>query len=359
MPGATSSHSGCAGRGGSGNGGLARLRGDPPRQAIPQRGRRAQHVGGPGDEGVDDRTERLHLLPAIRTGGDLRLHGGNLVRRKGLQGVQAHRVPMVPLVVARCRAHEPVDRPGQRLSELAQPGTDSCLDGSDGLIQPVRRFDIGQLREERGLDRLSLFRGELPAGPRAGGVPAPPCRTPRAGRGRPPAAAARPPGSPTRFFRCSYRNRSIARERAWFMIQPTTEPPAGSYVDARRHTSWNTSSVSSSAVSRLLVIRTINVKTMRCVRAKSACSASWSPAAMDCTSLTQSCSDTRVAVRVGVEDVAEGPRLDVTLVLRIPWRSHDPSMMRSPLPSVKTPAFALTVTSGRRRKRSTDPSTSR
>jgi len=63
-----------------------------------------------------------------------------------------------------------------------------------------------------------------------------------------------------RFFRLSKRKRSIARERAWFMIQPSTVPFAASYSEARRHTSWKTSRVSSSAVSRLAVIRMIKVK---------------------------------------------------------------------------------------------------
>jgi hypothetical protein len=40
-----------------------------------------------------------------------------------------------------------------------------------------------------------------------------------------------------RFFRCSNRRRSMARDRAWFMTHPTTDPPAVSYSAARRHTS--------------------------------------------------------------------------------------------------------------------------
>jgi len=38
--------------------------------------------------------------------------------------------------------------------------------------------------------------------------------------------------------------------------------------------------VTSSAVSRFMVIRTINVKTIRCVCSYRECSAHWSPAAM-------------------------------------------------------------------------------
>ena len=55
----------------------------------------------------------------------------------------------------------------------------------------------------------------------------------------------------------------MARDRAWFMIQPSTVPFAALYSDARRQTSWKTSMVSSSAFSRLAVIRMINVNTGR------------------------------------------------------------------------------------------------
>src|SRR4030095_8552855 len=74
-------------------------------------------------------------------------------------------------------------------------------------------------------------------------------------------------GNGVRRPNCS---RSIALDCAWFMIQPTTEPPAGSYVDALRHPSWHTSRVSSSAISQLLTIRVIHVKTMPyvCVRSE-------------------------------------------------------------------------------------------
>src|SRR6185369_5100361 len=70
--------------------------------------------------------------------------------------------------------------------------------------------------------------------------------------------------------RCSNR-RSIALDRARFMIHPTTEPLVESYVDAVRHTSWNTSSVNSSAVSQLPRIRMVHVKTTPYVCVYSAC----------------------------------------------------------------------------------------
>src|SRR2546430_11819277 len=36
--------------------------------------------GWPGDEGVDDRTKRLHFLPTLRTRGDMGLHAGPFAR---------------------------------------------------------------------------------------------------------------------------------------------------------------------------------------------------------------------------------------------------------------------------------------
>src|SRR5688572_26524491 len=49
---------------------------------------------------------------------------------------------------------------GQRLPKLVQTGTNSCLDGSERLIQPRRHFGIRQFGKKRGLDRLSLVRRE-------------------------------------------------------------------------------------------------------------------------------------------------------------------------------------------------------
>ena len=94
MPGATSFHSGSA------QSLRCRQHGSPPVSAatrcarrVPQRRRWAQHVGRPGDEGVDDRPKRLHLVPAFRARRDVRLDGGHVVRRKRLHGVQEHAVP--------------------------------------------------------------------------------------------------------------------------------------------------------------------------------------------------------------------------------------------------------------------------
>src|SRR5262249_29582878 len=49
---------------------------------------------------------------------------------------------------------------GQRLSKLVQPGPDSRPDRLQGLLPPKRDLGMGQLREERALDRLPLFRRE-------------------------------------------------------------------------------------------------------------------------------------------------------------------------------------------------------
>ena len=59
IPGATCSHSGSDHwRGGGGTGCSAGLLGDAKRQARLQRCRRTQHIGGPGDEPIDHRTQR-------------------------------------------------------------------------------------------------------------------------------------------------------------------------------------------------------------------------------------------------------------------------------------------------------------
>jgi len=73
MPGATSFHSGSAHRGGT-----TGTTGAPPVSAAIRCPRRPQSDADgrstsivPGDKGVDDRAKRFHLLPAIRTRGDL------------------------------------------------------------------------------------------------------------------------------------------------------------------------------------------------------------------------------------------------------------------------------------------------
>src|SRR5205823_1461951 len=48
----------------------------------------------------------------------------------------------------------------QRLPQLVQAGTDSCLDRAERLIQPRRHLGMRQFGEERRLDRLSLERRE-------------------------------------------------------------------------------------------------------------------------------------------------------------------------------------------------------
>ena len=230
------------------------------------------------------------LVPAIRTRGDMRLHEG-----RSLEG-------------GTCKAYRNTgsggpDRGGsilsssgpqclgERLSELCQSGADSCLHGSERLIQLCCCFGIRHLGEKCGLDSLSLVRREDLQGLSQEVALLLERRRPRRGHSKPSPEVDRPHDRLTRFFRWSNRNRSIALDRAWFMIHPMTGPPAGSYDEARRHTSWNTSSVSSSAVSRLLVIRMIRVNTIRCVRSYRAHAAPTGRlAAMDWTSPTQSLS---------------------------------------------------------------------
>src|SRR5437764_6353560 len=50
---------------------LARLLGDTTRKTRLQRCRRTQHIGGPGDEPVDDRAEARHLALAVRARGEV------------------------------------------------------------------------------------------------------------------------------------------------------------------------------------------------------------------------------------------------------------------------------------------------
>ena len=162
MPGATSSHSGSAQRCGRWQHRLlARLGRDALREAFPERCRRAQHVGRPGDEGVDDRTQRLHLLPAFRTPGDMRLR--RRPPRSDGRACRAYRntqLRVVLPVLVRCWTHGSFTVFGERLPELRQSGADSRLDRSERLIQPCRHLVIRQLGKECGLDRLSLLRRE-------------------------------------------------------------------------------------------------------------------------------------------------------------------------------------------------------
>ena len=108
---------------------------DTLREAFPERYRGAQHVGRPGGEGVDDRTERLHLLPAFRTPGDMPSNHGHLAGREGLQGVQEHSAPRNPARAGPTLNSWFLHCLRERLAEFHQSRTDSCLDGSERLIQ--------------------------------------------------------------------------------------------------------------------------------------------------------------------------------------------------------------------------------
>jgi len=68
------------------------LLGDTKRKARLQRCRRTQHIGGPGDEAVDDRAQALQLALAIRARGDVGFGRGNLARRQDLQRVGARQL---------------------------------------------------------------------------------------------------------------------------------------------------------------------------------------------------------------------------------------------------------------------------
>ena len=77
---------------------------------------------------------------------------------------------------------------------------------------------------------------------------------------------------------------------AQFIVLPWVAPLASAPLFLFLTILW---SVSSSALARSLVIRTISVKTSRCVRSYRVYSASWSPFATDWTSAIQSFSDTQ------------------------------------------------------------------
>ena len=84
---------------------LPGLFGDAMRQARLQRCGRTQHVGRPGDEPVDHRTEALQLAPAIRARGNVGLGPGNLARRQDLQGVGARQLAGFATVQVWAPAH--------------------------------------------------------------------------------------------------------------------------------------------------------------------------------------------------------------------------------------------------------------
>ena len=138
-----------------------------------------------------------------------------------MHGVRAHELGL--LAVIRVRGGLMASRPvGQRLPKLVQSGTNSRLDRSERLLQPRRHLGVRQLGEERSLDRLSLVRREDPQG----GSQRPALLLElQASWSQPPRSSpwSVRPGS-TRFCRCSKRNRSMALERAWFMIHPRTVP---------------------------------------------------------------------------------------------------------------------------------------
>src|SRR5882672_9010715 len=70
-----------------------------------QRCRWTQHVGGPGDELIDHRPERLQLMLAIRARADVSLDRGRLARRQDLQDVGARQLGSFAPVQVWARAH--------------------------------------------------------------------------------------------------------------------------------------------------------------------------------------------------------------------------------------------------------------
>jgi hypothetical protein len=54
-----------------------------------------QHIGGAGDETIDDRAQALQLAPAIRARSDVGFRYSNLARRQDLQGVGAHQLALL------------------------------------------------------------------------------------------------------------------------------------------------------------------------------------------------------------------------------------------------------------------------
>jgi hypothetical protein len=69
-----------------------RLFRDAKRKPPLQRCRWPQHIGGPGDEPIDHRPERLRLVLTIRARGDVCLDRACLARRQDLQDVGARQL---------------------------------------------------------------------------------------------------------------------------------------------------------------------------------------------------------------------------------------------------------------------------
>src|SRR6185436_4082631 len=64
------------------------LFGDTKGKPRLQRCRRTQHVGGPGNEPIDDRAQAVQLPSAIAARGDMGFGRGNLARRQRLSGIR-------------------------------------------------------------------------------------------------------------------------------------------------------------------------------------------------------------------------------------------------------------------------------
>src|SRR5215510_863253 len=182
---------------------------DSARETIPQHGRRAQHIGRPGNERVDDRTKPIQFLPAIRTRGQMSLERERFARRKGPQGIQEHRFPVV---VIRCSTHRPLSAPSSSCRSFASP-------------ERIRVFTVpsGWSSLAATSRYVSSEKNAVSMACRSWGVSASrACR-----RSRPcslrskawwgplgPVTGSSVSASLTRFFRCSNRNRSMALERA-------------------------------------------------------------------------------------------------------------------------------------------------
>ena len=84
---------------------FARLLCDPAREALPERSGRAQYGSRPGDEGIDDRAERLDLPATLGAFREVRLHRRRLACRQRLKHVEHGAVRVLRAVPVRRSAH--------------------------------------------------------------------------------------------------------------------------------------------------------------------------------------------------------------------------------------------------------------
>src|SRR6185369_7423506 len=204
---------------------LAGLLGDAKREACLERCSRTKHIARPGNKSIEQRAEAFHFALTLRARGDMSFGHGSLAGRQRLSHIGARYLAVLAAVLLE-RTH------GFALSTISMSRSLCNPERMRVLMVPSGWFSRAAasacVRPPKNVVSMAW---------RSSGV-----RTANAARSNSPcsrnwstslgSAATSDSGWTSvpwlRFFRLSKRRRSIARERAWFMIQPSTVPFAAS-----------------------------------------------------------------------------------------------------------------------------------